>query len=34
MTRTSEVTGYLAEMSIEDGVRDTYDWYRRNVFEA
>jgi UDP-glucose 4-epimerase len=34
MTRTSEVTGYLAEVSIEDGVRDTYDWYRRNVFEA
>lgn len=34
MTRTTEVTGYVAEMSVEDGVRDTYDWYRRNVFEA
>lgn len=34
MTRTSEVTGYVAEMSIEDGVRDTYDWYRRKVFDA
>ncbi len=34
MTRTSEVTGYVAGMSIEDGVRDTYEWYRRNVFEA
>jgi UDP-glucose 4-epimerase len=34
MKRTAEVTGYVAEMSIEDGVRDTYDWYRPNVFEA
>ncbi len=33
MTRTSKVTGYVAEMSLEDGVRDTYDWYRPNVFE-
>jgi nucleoside-diphosphate-sugar epimerase len=34
MTRTSEVTGYVAEVTIEDGVRQTYDWYRRNVFDA
>jgi UDP-glucose 4-epimerase len=34
MTRTSEVTGHVAQMSVEDGVRDTYDWYRPNVFEA
>jgi UDP-glucuronate decarboxylase len=34
MSRTSEVTGYEARVSIEDGVRDTYDWYRRNVFKA
>jgi nucleoside-diphosphate-sugar epimerase len=34
MTRTTEVTGYTAQMSVEDGVRDTYDWYRPNVFEA
>ena len=34
MTRTIEVTGYVAEVTIEDGVRDTYDWYRPNVFEA
>ena len=34
MTRTTEVTGYTARVSVEDGVRDTYDWYRPNVFEA
>jgi nucleoside-diphosphate-sugar epimerase len=34
MTRTADVTGYVAEMSVEDGVRDTYDWYRSNVFET
>jgi UDP-glucuronate decarboxylase len=34
MSRTSEVTGYEARISIEDGVRDTYEWYRRNVFTA
>jgi UDP-glucose 4-epimerase len=34
MTRTSELTGYTASVSVEDGVRDTYDWYRSNVFEA
>jgi UDP-glucose 4-epimerase len=34
MTRTSKVTGYVARMPIEDGVRDTYDWYRANVFDA
>jgi UDP-glucose 4-epimerase len=34
MTRTTEVTSYAAEMSVEAGVRDTYDWYRPNVFDA
>jgi nucleoside-diphosphate-sugar epimerase len=34
MTRTTEVTEYVAEVSVEDGVRNTYDWYRTNVFEA
>jgi hypothetical protein len=34
MTRTLEVTGYVGEVAIEDGVRETYDWYRPNVFEA
>jgi nucleoside-diphosphate-sugar epimerase len=34
MTRMAEVTGYIAQTSIEDGVRDTYDWYRPNVFDA
>jgi transposase-like protein len=34
MTLTTEVSGSVAEMSIVDGVRDTYDWYRRNVAEA
>ena len=34
MTRTTEVSGSVAEMPIVDGVRGTYDWYRRNVPEA
>jgi UDP-glucose 4-epimerase len=34
MTRTIEVTGYVAEVTIEDGIRETYNWYRPNVFEA
>lgn len=34
MTRTTEVSGSVAEMHIVDGVRDSYDWYRRNVPEA
>jgi UDP-glucuronate decarboxylase len=34
MSRTTEVTAYVAKVSVEEGVRDTYDWYRPNVFEA
>lgn len=34
MSSTTEVTGYVAKVSVEEGVRDTYDWYRPNVFEA
>jgi UDP-glucose 4-epimerase len=34
MSHMAAVTGYVAQTSLEDGVRDTYDWYRRNAFEA
>jgi UDP-glucuronate decarboxylase len=34
MSRTREVTGYTGRVTLEDGVRNTYDWYRPNVFEA
>lgn len=32
MTRTREVTGYEARVSLADGVRRTWDWYRDHVF--
>lgn len=32
MSRTSRVTGYLAGVSLPDGLRQTYDWYRDQVF--
>jgi nucleoside-diphosphate-sugar epimerase len=28
MTRMTEATGYLANVSLEEGIRRTYDWYR------
>ena len=28
MTRMTEATGYLANISLEEGIRRTYDWYR------
>jgi nucleoside-diphosphate-sugar epimerase len=33
MSLTSELTGLRATTSVEDGVRQTYDWYRPTVFE-
>ncbi len=32
MTRMTETTGYKANVSLEDGIRRTYDWYRTHVF--
>lgn len=32
MSRTSTVTGYLAGVSLPDGLRETYEWYRDQVF--
>ena len=34
MSLTTEVTGFRGQVSLKDGVRETYDWYRRNAFEA
>ena len=33
MTKTAELTGFSAEVSLEEGVKRTYDWYRANYFE-
>lgn len=32
MTKTAELTGYRAQVDLEDGVRRTYAWYAENVF--
>ena len=32
MKRMTELTGYVAEIGLEEGIRRTYDWYRANVF--
>jgi nucleoside-diphosphate-sugar epimerase len=34
MTKTTGVTGYTAQVDLEQGLADTYGWYRQNVFEA
>jgi nucleoside-diphosphate-sugar epimerase len=33
MTRTGAVTGYEARVSLPEGLRRTYDWYREQVFQ-
>lgn len=33
MSRMQALTGYRAQVSLESGVRRTYDWYRANVFD-
>jgi nucleoside-diphosphate-sugar epimerase len=33
MSRTAELTGYSSRVSLEEGVRRTYDAYRARVFE-
>jgi UDP-glucose 4-epimerase len=32
MTRMVEATGYVATVMLEEGVKRTYDWYRKNMF--
>ena len=34
MTKTLELTGYAPRVSLEDGIRRTYEAYRREVFAA
>ncbi|MCB9946831.1 MAG: NAD-dependent epimerase/dehydratase family protein [Rhodospirillaceae bacterium] len=33
MARCTAITGLHAQVSLEDGVRRTYDWYRTHVFD-
>lgn len=34
MTKTTELTGYKAQISLTEGISRTYDWYKKNIFEA
>jgi nucleoside-diphosphate-sugar epimerase len=34
MAKTTELTGYTAQVPLTEGVRRTYDWYKSNVFAA
>ena len=34
MSKTTRLTGYTAQVGLEDGIRQTYDWYRENLFTA
>jgi nucleoside-diphosphate-sugar epimerase len=34
MSRMTELTGYTAKVGLKEGVERTYDWYRREVFDA
>jgi len=34
MARMTEATGYVARISLEEGIGRTYDWYRRHVFAS
>jgi nucleoside-diphosphate-sugar epimerase len=34
MSRMTELTGYSARIPLAEGVRRTYEWYRRMVFEG
>ena len=31
MAKMTEATGYLANVSLEEGIHRTYDWYRTNI---
>ncbi len=32
--KTAALTGYRSQVSLEDGIRRTFDWYRTNVFDG
>jgi nucleoside-diphosphate-sugar epimerase len=34
MTRTRRLTGYCSQISLEEGIQETYDWYRTHVFDG
>jgi UDP-glucose 4-epimerase len=34
MKKTAALTGYRSQVSLEDGIRRTFDWYRTNVFDG
>lgn len=34
MTRTRALIGYDPQVALASGIRETYDWYRRQVFDA
>lgn len=34
MSKTTELTGYVPRIGLEDGVRRTFDWYRSHVFDG
>jgi nucleoside-diphosphate-sugar epimerase len=34
MTRMTQATGYVAQVSLEEGIRRTYDWYRVHIFDT
>jgi nucleoside-diphosphate-sugar epimerase len=34
MTKTTALTGYQAQVGLEEGIAHTYDWYKRHVFSG
>ncbi|WP_207708126.1 NAD-dependent epimerase/dehydratase family protein [Murimonas intestini] len=34
MKKTVACIGYMGEVTLEEGVRKTFDWYRENIFEG
>jgi UDP-glucose 4-epimerase len=34
MSLCTDLTGYRSQVSLEEGIRRTYDWYRENNFDA
>jgi nucleoside-diphosphate-sugar epimerase len=34
MKKTTELTGFRSRISLEEGIRRTFDWYRTNVFDG
>lgn len=34
MEKTNDLTGYKAKVGLKEGISRTYDWYKKNIFEA